>query len=790
MELFKLFGTIAINGAEQAQEDIDETTDTAEESGNRIEGAFKRIGTAVATYLAVDKIIDFGKSLVEASASVSAEASAYEQIMGDYADTASEKLGQIADATGMVDTRLTPYMTSMTAKFKGLGFDIEEATTLASDGLTLAADASAFWDKSLDEAMGGLNSFINGSYEGGEAIGLFANDTQLASYAVKQGIVGETKEWANLDEARKQATRLQYAQDMMAMSGATGQASKEADQYANVQANLTEQWRQFKAQIGEPLLQGVVIPAMQTLSDVVTKASDAYQQATQWISEHETELNILGGVLTGVTAGVVAFTIALNWGTIVGAATAALNGVKTAILGVNAAINANPIGLLISLIVGAVAAVIYFWNTSEEFRQFFYDLWDTITEVWTGIWNAISPVVDQIIALWQGFIEWFGQLWDGIVETVTGVWNTISTACQTAWDTITNIIDVAIQFIGQILNLAIEILLIPWNFIWENFGTYLTQAWDFMKNIVSTAINIIQTVITTVLTAISTFMTNAWNAIRTTVSTVWDAISNVISTVWNAISTTISTVLNAIWNVISTVWNTISSTISSIVNGIWNTITTIWNSIKDTISGVVNGISETVSGIFNGIKDTVSGIFNGIKDTATEVWNNIKSAIEDPINTAKETVKNVIDKIKGFFNFEWSLPKLKLPHLSIKGSFSLTPPSVPSFGIEWYAKGGIFDTPTIFQTPDGLKGVGEKGAEAVTPISVLLDYVRTAVSEQTSQTAEQISRLTALLGDYLPEIRDKLDRPIVLNDGTRVSAIAPQMDEKLGDINRGRGRGQ
>ena len=76
--------------------------------------------------------------------------------------------------------------------------------------------------------------------EGGEAIGLFANDTQMASYAVKQGIVSETKEWANLDEARKQATRLQYAQDMMAASGATGQAAKEAGQYANVQAELTK----------------------------------------------------------------------------------------------------------------------------------------------------------------------------------------------------------------------------------------------------------------------------------------------------------------------------------------------------------------------------------------------------------------------------------------------------------------------------------------------------------------------------------------------------------------------
>ena len=182
--------------------------------------AFKKIGAAVTTYFAVDKVVDFGKQVVKAAANVSAEASAFEQIMGGYSDTAQKKMNEIADNTGMVASRLTPYMTSMTAKFKGLGFDIGEATDLASDGLNLAADAAAFWDMSLDDSMSHLNSFINGSYEGGEAIGLFANDTQMASYAVSQGLVKQTKDWANLDEATKQATRLEYAQNMMKASGA------------------------------------------------------------------------------------------------------------------------------------------------------------------------------------------------------------------------------------------------------------------------------------------------------------------------------------------------------------------------------------------------------------------------------------------------------------------------------------------------------------------------------------------------------------------------------------------
>ena len=282
MELFKILVRIALEGADDANRNIDGMTSHAENSQSRIVSAFKKIGAAVATYFAVDKIKDFGQACVDATAEVAAEQSAFEQIMGEYSDTAQSKVDEIADATGMVNTRLTPYMTSMTAKFKGLGYDIDEATSYAQDGLTLAADAAAFWDMSLDDSMSHLNSFVNGSYEGGEAIGLFANDTQMAAYAISQGLVSEAKEWSALDEATKQATRLEYAQNMMKQSGAVGQASKESGQYANVMANLSEKWRQFKANVGEPILEKVVLPIMSKLSDLI---SDKLQPAAEKFSK-------------------------------------------------------------------------------------------------------------------------------------------------------------------------------------------------------------------------------------------------------------------------------------------------------------------------------------------------------------------------------------------------------------------------------------------------------------------------------------------------------------------------
>lgn len=731
----------AERAADKYDNSLDEVGDSSESASSRMSSALKKIGSVVVAAFAVDKIVDFGKAVVDVSATVAAEQSAFEQIMGDYSNNAQAKVNEIADATGMVSTRLTPYMTSMTAKFKGLGYDIDDATTLAQDGLTLASDAAAFWDKSLEDSMGALNSFINGSYEGGEAIGLFANDTQLASYAVKQGIVSEAKEWANLDEAKKQATRLQYAQDMMAASGATGQAAKEADQYANVQANLTEKWRQFKSQIGEPLLQNVVIPAMGKLSAGVDKASAAYQKCSKWISEHKTELEIAKGVLIGLTVAVSSFLLIMNWGKIMATAKAALLGIKTAMLAVNAAMKANPIGLVISLIAGLVAGFLYLWNTSEEFRNFWIGLWETIKTTASGVWEAIKSAADNVITAlqtgWEAFTTFFSTLWTNI-----------SNAVSTAWEFIKNVVSVGLQTIGLIISAAVQIIALPFQFIWENCKGIIQKAWDKIKNIVTVGVNVVKTVITVVFNAIKAYITIVVN--------IWQTI---ISTAWNVIKTVVTTVVNAIKNVVTTVWNAISSVTSSVFNAIKSVASSVWNSIKSVITSVVNGIKSTVSNIWNSIKSTTSSVFESIKSTASSVWNSIKSAIETPINAAKNAVKSAIDKMKSFFDFSWSLPPIKLPHISIKGEFSLKPPSVPSFGIEWYKKAMnnpvMFTRPTIFgmdPITGNVRGAGEAGAEIMIGRDTMLGMIKEAVSAESKKddiVAALFGILELLSSDWL-----------------------------------------
>lgn len=181
------------------------------------------------------------------------------------------------------------------------------------------------------------------------------------------------------------------------------------------------------------------------------------------------------------------------------------------------------------------------------------------------------------------------------------------------------------------------------------------------------------------------------------------------------------------------------------------------------IAGILSNIS-TMAGILSGaftfllspvglVTAAIAGViaigvalyknWDTIKQKAGDLWSTIsdkfeaiRSAISDKIESAKETVRSAIERIKSFFNFSWSLPHLKLPHLTVTGEFSLMPPKVPSFGISWYAKamqdGMILNNPTIFGMQNGrLLGGGEAGAEVVVGASSLYSMIKSAVGTPT-----------------------------------------------------------
>lgn len=190
----------------------------------------------------------------------------------------------------------------------------------------------------------------------------------------------------------------------------------------------------------------------------------------------------------------------------------------------------------------------------------------------------------------------------------------------------------------------------------------------------------------------------------------WDEIKETAINVANKVKETVQGMLDKIKEIFESIKNAIAQKLEAAKE----IVMAVFDMIKSRIEEKLNFVKSIVQAVIDWIKDGFS--FKGLVNIVETVFNGIKDSIKNKLDTAANFVKSIIDKIKSFFNFSWELPKLKLPHISITGGFSLAPPKVPSFSIDWYAQGGVFDKPTVFNSSAGLAGIGEAGAEAVVPL--------------------------------------------------------------------------
>lgn len=176
-------------------------------------------------------------------------------------------------------------------------------------------------------------------------------------------------------------------------------------------------------------------------------------------------------------------------------------------------------------------------------------------------------------------------------------------------------------------------------------------------------------------------------------------------------------------------WNKLMADLGSITESIKSAMQTAWQTIKDNIITPVQDAYSNVVQKITDLKSSIEQKINDMRDKVQSTFDSIREKMESPIQTAKSTIDGIISTIKGWFPLSIGriIDDIKLPHFSISGEFSINPPSVPHFDIDWYAAGAIFDAPTLIPTMYGLKGVGEAGPEAVSPISVLQRYVGAAV---------------------------------------------------------------
>ena len=413
-------------------------------------------------------------------------------------------------------------------------------------------------------------------------------------------------------------------------------------------------------------LEGVAITIGERLTPFIEKLADGISKLCTWFQslspETQTFIMIVAGLLAilGPLLIIIGSAISLfaNLSIVAGA------------LGISIGALCSPFLIAIGII-GAIIAVGYLLVSN----------WDWIKEKAVEVGKIVSDA-------WNGMCDWISEACSNIGKWISDTWNSVCDWTSSAWEAVCNFVQVGVMLIGSILSAAFQIITLPWQFIWENCKDIIIPIWE----------------------AIKTFISDQLEKIKTFISDTWKAVKDATSTVWEGVKTVISTIVGWIKENIVTKFNEMKNKVVEVFNEIKKNITDKFNEVKTNISNKVNEIKTSISNGFNEAKNKVS-----------EIFGNIKKGIEDKINGAKDAVGKAIEKIKGFFNFSWELPKLKLPHISITGSFSLSPPSVPKFGISWYSKGAIFKRPTVL----GGMGIGDRhngigsNAEAILPINQL-----------------------------------------------------------------------
>lgn len=411
------------------------------------------------------------------------------------------------------------------------------------------------------------------------------------------------------------------------------------------------------------------------------------------------------------------------------------------------------------------------WETVwTNVKTFFSDTWNAISSFFSGILTGIKTFFTDT---WNAIVSFFSGILSGIYSSVTGtmteihdtftnIWDSITGFLSGAWETIKNIVTVGIMAVKEIISAAFQIITLPFRFIWENCKDTVLSIWETIKSVIGEKIDAVKEKITTVTTAISNVASAAWNAISSTASSLWEGIKGTIGSKIDAAKEKVSTATSAIasvassaWSSVSTtassLWSTISSTVSSkisaassavssatstitsVASSAWSSVSSTassqWESIRSTISSKLSSAKSTVSSLMSGITSTMSSGLSSALSTVSGKFSSIYSTISSKMSAARDAVGNAISALKSKFNFSWSLPHLKLPHVSISGSFSINPPSVPHFGISWYKDGGILTRPTIFGAAgNNLLAGGEAGAEAVVPLATLWDKLETMIA--------------------------------------------------------------
>ena len=560
-----------------------------------------------------------------------------------------------------------------------------------------------------------------------------ANET--AKVGQVTGPLADALNWAGVSEdafneslaacTSEQERQALITETLAGLYGEASDAYKEtnADVIAANKAN--DAMTQSLAEVG-----AAVEPTLTKVKEIGAELLSKLVPAIQAILNNLPTVAVL---LTGITAAVVAFKVASI------AATAATQGMTLAQYAataaqnlLNAALNANPIGLIILAITGLIAIFVTLWNNCEGFRNFWIGLWDNIKLAFSTTVEWIKTAWVTIVTFFSGSIESIKAFFAGLQESVVSIFTSLVNWFLTSIVTpIANFYD---TWIAPVVNKIIE------------------MAAKLVELVIGIFVGLYNLLNQKVITPIITAAKNLWEEITSVFNTVMSWVQTNIIT---PVSTAISNMFEKVKDFASTAWANIKSIFSGVGSWFKSTFSAAWSAVK---------------GVFANWGSFFSNLWSQIKNKFSDIGANIATAINGSVRAGINGVIGAVEKIInsgiGLINSAISLAN-KLPGVSIGKLGNLSLPRL--------AKGGIVDSPTIAE-------IGEDGREAVIPLENNTGWLREVAKELDEHLTPKSSVNAEAMLHRLDKIYERLERlQVVLDSGDLVGGIIDPIDSALND---------
>ncbi|OPJ63683.1 phage tail protein [Clostridium chromiireducens] len=387
-------------------------------------------------------------------------------------------------------------------------------------------------------------------------------------------------------------------------------------------------------------------------------------------------------------------------------------------LELNAAMAANPIGVITIAIAALIVAGIALYQNWDTISNFFSTVWVKIKSTFVSFWEwlkgflaewgpliltAVAPMLGLPLLIgqhWEQIKGFLSPIWDSIKKSVSNAWQSIKNAVLNAWNSIVNAIvnNPLFKIVSAIFKGVLAIIIVTGYTIYKAFSSI----WNSISSSVKSTSN-----------SIGNYLSVVWNKIYSTISSVVSRVWKVIVTTWNSISAAVSIILNSVWNAIVSIWTTIYNSVSAVLKSIWNTIVSIWNSAYNSVSSIVISIWNTIVSGFQSAYNGIVSIFTSIKGTISSIFMDIWNVIKSIINTGIGMINGFIGGVNTVIGMANKVPGVSIETVG-------TIPQLANGGYIKHRPGGI------------LANIGEGNEdEIVSPVSKLKSIISNSQPQQT-----------------------------------------------------------